>query len=165
MAKKLRLMVPHGRQQVDELVQLLASEVAQELAVNAANLLVEPFEDFGALGREPRGHETPIRAVSHPRDEAILLHPIEQPGHVRHPPNQALADRVPAQTDVPRSSQDAQNVVLRRGQVKRLQRLRKGVLDDRRRAGDVERGLLLEAGPRFRLLQFVSQRHERIIDV
>ena len=79
-----------------------------------------------------------------------------RPRHVRDPAHQPLSHLVPAQPVGPGATQDAQHVVLRRGDVERLERLHQRVLEEGGGPGDVEEGLFLDA-PRLALLELVLE--------
>ena len=76
--------------------------MAEMLAMDRADFLVEPIDDRQALGRDVRADVTAIVVAAHARNQRHLLHAIEQPRDVRHAPNQPRADFIAAQPGVAR---------------------------------------------------------------
>ena len=156
------------RQQIDQPAKQFSVDMAKLGSMDAADLLVEPLQEGQTLAGDPCRHVSSVLAPADSTHEAHLFHAVEQSRHVRNATHEPLSHLVPAQTVGASAPQNPEDVVLRRCDVERLQRLSQSVLEHGVRSRDVEEGLLfqtVEGLALFQLLLKGSAGHRRIIRV
>src|SRR5262245_51881012 len=94
--------------------------MAKLAAMDCLNRIVQPAYDIEAFVGDSRQYHSAIPAIARAANQSPLLHSVEQTGDVRVPGNHSVADFAARET-FGRTSQDSQDVVLRRGKVLSLQ--------------------------------------------
>ena len=109
------------------------------------------------LFREARGDLTTIRGVALTFDQPDVFHAVQQPRDVGHARVQPVPQFIPAQPARLGTTQDAQHVVLRTADAVRFEQLLDRVLQQGKRAYQVEVRFLLQADEWLSLAEFGSQ--------
>jgi hypothetical protein len=132
-------------EQCDQLPQLCFVEMAELNAMNLVNSMLHLVEQVQSSPRDPSNDIAPVLAASLPHDQLRVFEAIEKPRHIWNLADQSLRDFTSAQTLRLGSAQDAENVVLRRGDPMRLQSRLECVLQQGRSPLDAQVNFLFEA--------------------
>jgi hypothetical protein len=108
------------------------------------------------------GTQAAIRGAALAAHQPCILHPVEQAGNVRHAAHQAVPDFVAPQARAARTAQDAQDVVLNRGQAMLLKELISGVGEQLSCTVQVEASFFLQAAKGLLLLNVLAERRDYI---
>lgn len=131
--------------------------MAELRPVNFVDALLHLIEELQAAARDAGNDVAPVRATPLTHNQLGVLEPVEQSRHIGDLPHQPLRHFISAQTVWLGASENPQNVVLRGGDLMRLQRGFKRVFQQRRRPLDAEVGLLFQRLERPRLFQLCLQ--------
>src|SRR5205807_1042478 len=107
--------LPQLFQQPDEVFQIALRQMAQQLAVQGEQRLIELSQGCGCLVCERHIDDPTILVTAQPVDKACLLQPVDKAGDPRDDGDGAAGDLQNGQR-LALAPQDAQDVVLRGGQ-------------------------------------------------
>ena len=119
--------------------------------------VIQPRQQFQSGRRDPRPHDPAVVLAARPRDQAALLHAIQQPRHVRVAADHPIGHFPARQPVAPRAAEDAEHVVLRGREIRIAQHFGHLTLEHIRGPRHVQRRLLLERIEGSDLLDFLSQ--------
>lgn len=141
-------------EQRDQLPQLCFVEMAELPAMDLVNPLLHLAEQMQSASRDFRHYVAPVLAAPLTDDQLRLFEPIEKTRYVGNLADEPLRDLVSTKTIRFRPAQNAENVVLRRRYVMRLQRRLERVLQQRGGPLDAQVSFLLQTFEGPHLFQF-----------
>jgi len=106
----------HFGEKIHQRFQTRGSHVRELAFVKFANGGIHFFEQFEPLVGDSRFHNAPVFLLPLACDQFAIFHAVEQAGHVGIAGDHPFADGVAWQAIRARAAQDAQDVVLGRGQ-------------------------------------------------
>jgi hypothetical protein len=124
MFKNSDCFLAAGEQQSGKLAQLPGAEVAYLAAMQVADGWVEPGEEFEAVGGDMDQDSAAIGILAAAPDKSALLESVEETGDVGVAGDHAVRNFA-AQQPVGRAAEDAQGVVLIRGEIMLFEQLRR----------------------------------------
>ena len=146
-------------QQLDQRAEFCIGQVAELHRVHASYLGIEVADQIPASFGERRVDEPTVLGAPNPAHQSCCFHAVQQAGDVRHPRDESLCNLIPTESDLSRSAEDPEDVVLRQRETAGAEDPVEAVVQDCLSPGQTHKRFLGKAGGRF--LARVSEKFRR----